>query len=78
MKVSGVAPLPFGRGRRWANQNPILDETIGGWNLSGVLSMNGGFPFYISATDNSNTVGSHASRANQTCNPTLDHPSMDR
>lgn len=78
VKVSGVAPLPFGRGRHWANQNPILDETIGGWNLSAVLSMNGGFPFYISATDNSNTGGSHASRANQTCNPKLDHPTINR
>ncbi|HTF65748.1 MAG TPA: hypothetical protein VK638_23970 [Edaphobacter sp.] len=28
VKVSGVAPLPFGRGRRWVNQNPILTRPL--------------------------------------------------
>lgn len=75
IKVSGVYPLPFGRGRRWLNQNWIEGQTLGGWNLSGLLVMNGGMPFYVTATDNSNTGSYHAMRANQVCDPHLAHPS---
>lgn len=75
IKVSGVYPLPIGRGRRWLNHNWVEEETLGGWNLSGLLAMNGGMPFYVSATDNSNTGSYHAMRANQVCNPHLAHPS---
>ncbi|WP_213807159.1 TonB-dependent receptor [Granulicella sp. dw_53] len=75
-KVSGVYPLPFGRGRRWLNANRFMEETVGGWNVSGFLVMNGGMPFYVSATDNSNTGSYHAMRANQICDPTLKNPSV--
>jgi outer membrane receptor protein involved in Fe transport len=73
-KLSGFYPLPFGQGRRWLNRNWLAKETVGGWNVSGFLVMNGGFPFYVSATDNSNTGSYHAMRANQVCDARLNHP----
>lgn len=77
IKFSGVYPLPFGRGRKWLNNNWAERETVGGWNLSGFIVMNGGMPFYVSATDNSNTGSYHAMRANQVCDARLKHPTVN-
>jgi hypothetical protein len=40
IKLSGVYPLPFGAGRRFLNSNWI-EKQVGGWNVSGIFSMNG-------------------------------------
>lgn len=40
--------------------------------------MNGGFPFYVSATDTSNTGAYHAQRANQVCSGKLSHPTAQK
>lgn len=77
IKLSGVYPLPFGAGRRFLNSNWI-EKQIGGWNVSGIFSMNGGFPFYVSATDTSNTGAYHAQRANQVCSGKLSHPTAQK
>ncbi|MEO8725591.1 MAG: hypothetical protein ABI383_05665, partial [Acidobacteriaceae bacterium] len=42
-----VYQLPFGRGRRWLNQNAIVDNLVGGWQLSGLGHWTSGFPFTI-------------------------------
>ncbi len=40
--------LPFGKGQRWlGSANPMLDELIGGWRVSGVLRFATGFPITI-------------------------------
>lgn len=67
-KMNAVVPLPFGKGRRYLNgNNKLAQEILGGWNGSGMLFVRSGFPFYVSATDTSNTGSSHAQRANQIC-----------
>jgi hypothetical protein len=33
-----IYELPFGRGRKWANTNPVAKAVFGGWDLSGVYS----------------------------------------
>jgi outer membrane receptor protein involved in Fe transport len=48
--------LPFGRGRKLLNNNQALDWIIGGWNLSGVMSLQSGLP--ISIASNANTTNS--------------------
>lgn len=77
VKISGAYPLPFGAGRRFFNSN-WAERQVGGWNVSGIFSMNGGFPFYVSATDTSNTGSYHAQRANQTCSGVLAHPTAQQ
>ena len=37
--------LPFGAGKKWMNRGGVLNQFVGGWQFSGVLSYNGGFPF---------------------------------
>jgi hypothetical protein len=57
-----VYELPFGKGRRWANDNSIVDHVIGGWQVSGTIISASGRPFtvYSGLTTFSNVVQSTA------------------
>jgi outer membrane receptor protein involved in Fe transport len=69
LKLSGVYQLPVGHNRRFLSKaNRLTDEAIGGWQASGILTVQTGLPFNVSATDLSDTGGDHAERANQVCN----------
>jgi hypothetical protein len=48
--------LPFGKGRKFANTNRAADWIIGGWNVSGVMTLQSGLP--ISISSNANTTNS--------------------
>jgi len=45
VSVSYIYELPFGRGKAWANQPGIARAVLGGWQLSGVTSLQTGLPF---------------------------------
>jgi hypothetical protein len=50
--ASYVYQLPFGRGQKFANQiNRAADLAIGGWQLSGIVTFQSGFPFTMQAND---------------------------
>jgi len=50
--TSYVWQLPFGRGQKFANQvNRAADLAIGGWQLSGIVTFQTGFPFTVTAND---------------------------
>ncbi len=52
-----VYQLPVGRGKRLGGQwNPILNGVLGGWQLSGIVSLHTGFPITIMANDLSGTL----------------------
>jgi len=37
--------LPFGKGRRYLNRaSKVLDQVVGGWELNGITTLQGGFP----------------------------------
>jgi hypothetical protein len=42
--VSGIWELPFGRGKRFANISSLADKFVGGWQLQGVYTGQGGPP----------------------------------
>ena len=42
--ASGIYKLPFGKGQKWVNNNTVLDEIIGGWQLQGVYQFQVGLP----------------------------------
>jgi hypothetical protein len=61
-----IYELPLGRGRLLGrNLNPIVDAVVGGWNVSPIYSLHGGFPLTIYGNDNT-TTNSFGSRAD--CN----------
>jgi len=47
--ASVVADLPFGRGKRWA-QNGIASKLAGGWQLSAIVTAHSGYPFTATAS----------------------------
>lgn len=65
---SGVWQLPVGKGQRFLNQGGIVDEILGGWRASGILSLQAGFPFtVISSPDYSNSQSANL-YADRVCN----------
>lgn len=57
--TSLVYELPFGRGRKFGgNMNGIEDFIVGGWQISGVNTAQGGTPFNITYSPNSAQLAS--------------------
>jgi hypothetical protein len=56
--------VPVGKGGYILNNDSIASRAIGGWQLNGIVTLETGTPFSISAPDNSQTGGNHAARAN--------------
>jgi hypothetical protein len=45
INISGVWELPFGKGKPMlANANPLLSRIVGGWQVSGLWTLQSGFP----------------------------------
>lgn len=57
--VSLVYDLPFGRGRRFAqNLNPFAEGILGGWQVSAIDTAQSGTPFNLTYTPNANQLAS--------------------
>ena len=55
---SPVYELPFGPGRKYASGNRYAGWVVGGWEISGIMSMQTGRPFTVLvSTDNANVLG---------------------
>jgi hypothetical protein len=58
LSAYAVYELPVGRGKEFAgNSNKAVDEVIGGWAVSPIVSVRTGWPMPITAGDNSGTFG---------------------
>jgi hypothetical protein len=67
--ISPVLQLPFGKGRRFAQQG-VLGQVVGGWQLSGIFSYQTGRPFTIyDAASNTSGTYNGADRPNQVGDP---------
>ena len=51
-KGYAIYQLPFGKGRRFLNNNMLADEVIGGWQVSGTLYLSTGTPYSVFGTQN--------------------------
>lgn len=68
-KLSPVYELPFGHQKAYFNRSNWADNyLINGFKVSGILTVQSGYPFYVAADDYSDTGGDHDMRANQVCN----------
>jgi hypothetical protein len=61
--------LPFGKGRQFLNSGGITDHVLGGWQFNGIVTLQTGSPFSVTAPDTSFTGSNHSSYANCTGNP---------
>ena len=67
-KASGIYELPFGKGKHFLNGGKWWQNELGGWRVSGMMTVEGGFPFNVTAADNSNTGGGIQNRGAESCN----------
>ena len=47
--ISPVFDLPFGKGRPFLNQGKVLDKFVGGWTVSGIVTLQSGPPFRLTS-----------------------------
>lgn len=43
--TSGTVELPFGQGKPWLDRGGLVNALVGGWRLSGIFTLQSGFPF---------------------------------
>jgi hypothetical protein len=49
-KSNGVYELPFGKGKRWlSSSNGVVSRLVGGWSVSGIMTLQSGSPFSINS-----------------------------
>src|SRR5262249_37414189 len=65
-----VWELPVGKGKAYLNQPGVVDVLLGGWQLSGLATIESGNPFTVQLTANvSGIASSNADRPNCIANP---------
>lgn len=65
---STVYQLPVGRGRRFlGNDGAVTDAILGGWEMTGILSLQTGAPFSVSMATSGANTGTFT-RPNRVCN----------
>jgi len=78
--ASAVAPLPFGKGRRFANSSGLVNYIVGNWQLNGILTLTSGVPYNVFISSDIPNVGNFAPwsgnvRANLVGDPNVPSPS---
>jgi hypothetical protein len=67
--ASGEWKLPFGKDGWVMNNDSKAARFLGNWQLNGILTLQTGLPFNVTAADNSQTGGNHAAYANCISDP---------
>lgn len=57
---SFVYEMPWGKGRRWLNRSGVLDAVLGGWQLSGLVSLQTGHYFTVTVPNARQRLGATA------------------
>ena len=61
--------LPIGKGGMILNNGGVASRVVGGWQVNGILTLETGTPFTVTAPDESFTGANHQSRANCISDP---------
>jgi hypothetical protein len=61
--------LPFGKGKSFLSGGGLSDRVLGGWQVNGIVTLQTGSPFSVTAPDTSLTGSNHSSYANCIGNP---------
>jgi hypothetical protein len=62
-QFTGAWELPFGRGKRWDNDNRVVSALMGGWQLSWLFGAFSGTPFTVTASGTSLNAPGSSQRA---------------
>ena len=64
--LSYIWELPAGNGKRFLNHGGWSNQVLGGWQMSGIVAEQSGFPFTVRSLDFSNTFSTNP-RPDRTC-----------
>src|SRR5438552_13410813 len=64
-----IYDLPFGHGRRYLSSDSFASKALGGWQVNGIVSLQTGSPFSVTAADRSFTGSNHSAYADCTGDP---------
>jgi len=70
---SGIAELPFGRGKKWVNGGGVLTALVSGWQLNGLLNAYTGTAFTVTGSSASLNAPGNTQTADQ-IKPTVAMP----
>jgi hypothetical protein len=78
-KTAVIYDLPIGKGRQFLNNNWLLDETIGGWQIAPTIVWTSGTPFTLTTSSNNtfNLAGNAQQFPNQIGNPNPTHRDLN-
>jgi len=76
--LSYVYDLPFGAGKRLAPSNKIAEFLASGWQMTGILTMQGGRPFTVVTGADQSATGQNADRPNLIGDWRVSNPSPNR
>jgi hypothetical protein len=69
-----IYELPFGRGKQFgSSMNKAADAVVGGWKLSAIPTIRGGFPLTLSSNDDHSGTNSFQNRPNCIAPPRVLH-----
>ncbi len=63
--ITNIWQLPFGKGRHYLNDNGVLSQIVGGWQVNNLLSVMSGVPFSVTADDTSLNLPGSSQYADQ-------------
>jgi hypothetical protein len=66
--LTPIWQLPFGKGQRFLNNGRLVNALAGGWELSGIISVQSGYPFSVLANQDFSNTGSLSPRPDRICN----------
>jgi len=55
--IGGAYELPFGKGKPLLNRGGVLNAMFGGWQLTNILTFQGGLPFSVTVSGAAQTLG---------------------
>jgi hypothetical protein len=62
---SGIAELPFGRGKNWLNGSRAVSAIVSGWQINGLLNSYAGLPFTVTGSSASLNAPGNTQTADQ-------------
>ena len=78
--TSAVYELPFGKGKALMNRSGPLNVMFGGWQVTNILTFQGGLPFSVTVSGAAQTLGASNLtdwRANLVGDPTISNPNQN-
>lgn len=64
--TSALWDIPFGKGRRFAIENPVGNAVAGGWQLSSIVTLQSGFPVTVTNSQDASNTGAFFDRPDST------------